>query len=122
VAAVIFSFMGPVMLLQVSGWLVSGLLLLITGSIPLIPLKAGVATRLYRHSAYPLPLMAANWAALFYFARALMGVHRARWGWAVLALIVAHAVFVPFIATVTRLEPQDFSLLLEHVKAQYAAP
>jgi hypothetical protein len=116
VAAVIFAFMGPVILMQVFGWVISGLFLVLTGSPPLMELKEGVSWRLYRHSAYPWPIIAANTVALFYFVRALAGVHRARWGWAVLAVIVAHAVFIPFISTLTKLDAHELSGLLGHVK------
>jgi len=120
-AAFIFTFMGPVILLQAGAWLISALLLLITGSLPLYELKVGFATRLYRHSAYPWPLMVANWVALIYCVRAIAGVHRKRWGWAFLALFVAHLVFVPLISQLTKLEAQDLSNLFERAR-QWLSP
>jgi hypothetical protein len=120
-AAFIFTFMGPVVLLQVGAWLISGLLVLITGSLPLYELKVGFATRLYRHSAYPWPLMVANWVALIYCVRAIAGVHRKRWGWAFLALFVAHLVFVPLISQLTKVEVQDISRLLDRA-GQWLSP
>jgi hypothetical protein len=115
-AAIIYAFMGPVVLLQALGWLASALLLLITGSVPLFPLKPGVAVRVIGYSAYPWPLMVSNWLSLVYCVRALAGVHRGRWGWAIVALIVAHGVFMPFIAFVTQLNVHDFSSLVAYVK------
>lgn len=112
-AAFIFTFMGPVVLLQVGAWLISGLFMLLTGSLPLFELKAGFAARLYRHSAYPWPIMVANWVALIYCVRAIAGVHRKRWGWAFLALFVAHLVFVPLLSQLTKVEVQDVTQLLD---------
>jgi hypothetical protein len=116
VAAVIFAFTGPLVLMHIFGWLLSGLLLALTGSTPLMEVKAGLSSRLYRHSVYPWPIIVANMVALFYFARALAGVHRARWGWTLLALIIAHAVFFPFISILTKIDADDLSRVTEHVK------
>lgn len=115
VAAVVFAFMGPVILLQAFGWLVSALLMGATGSIPLVELKAGFITRLYRHSAYPWPLMVANWLALIYCTLTIAGAHRKRWGWGALALFVAHLVFIPLISMLTQVEIEDISRLIDRV-------
>ncbi|MFL5346699.1 MAG: hypothetical protein ACJ8AT_18110 [Hyalangium sp.] len=117
VAAIIFTATGPLVLMHIVGWLLSGLCLVLTGSAPLMEIKAGLSSRLYRHSAYPWPIIFANMVALFYFVRAIAGVHRARWGWALLALLVAHAVFFPFISTLTKIDASDLSRVTEHVKA-----
>lgn len=120
-AAFIYTFMGPVVLLQVGAWLLSGLLVLITGALPLYELKEGFVTRLYRHSAYPWPLMVANWVALIYCVRTIAGVHRKRWGWAFLALFAAHLVFVPLISQLTKVEIEDISRLIERA-GQWLGP
>lgn len=117
VAAIIFAATGPLVLMHVAGWLLSGLCLVLTGSAPLMMIKAGLSSRLYRHTVYPWPIIVANMVVLFYFVRALAGVHRARWGWALLALLVAHVVFVPCISILTSIDADLLSRVTEHLKA-----
>jgi hypothetical protein len=92
-----------------------------TGALPLLELKAGFVTRLYRHSVYPWPIMVANWLALIYCTLTIAGVHRKRWGWGALALFVAHLVFLPIISTLTTVELEDISRLIDRV-ARWLGP
>jgi hypothetical protein len=87
-AAIVFASAGPGAFLAVLGWVVSGAIFFLRGSVPLHEVvQGGAPLHESQAIAYPWPVLIDSYLSFVWTIATLAAAHRCRWWWPVLAFL-----------------------------------